>query len=59
MPQGIRQVFCCNEYANPLLATICCTSVRLMGGGFASLMPLSNNYFRKLTAFSSLHVGQD
>jgi HSP90 family molecular chaperone len=30
-----------------------------MCGGFASPMPLSNNYFYKPTALRGLHVGQD
>jgi hypothetical protein len=31
----------------------------IMCGGFASPMPLSNNYFYKPTALRGLHVGQD
>ena len=53
-----RKVFCCNKPANPPYL-VCCTSVGLMCGGFAFLMPLSNNYFYKLPVFSSLHGGQD
>jgi hypothetical protein len=42
-----------------LLWQICRTSFRLMCGGFASPMPLSNNYSYNHAAFSGLHVGQD
>jgi hypothetical protein len=53
-----REVFCCNKCANPPLVNLL-HIIGLMCGGFASLMPLSNNYFCKPAAFSGLHVGQD